>query len=238
MEDVTSRTTVGVGIVNKPEILTMYARLRVVLVCATVLFAACSDATATRTYPTAAYMAAADTVIRVNECAGPAVSLDPAILGTLPPFEPTIDDKWASIARTVPGGFAGVVTDTATGNPTILLTDTTQQAAAKVALAPIIAQMNSRFDVAHAVVRPARWNADQLLGWYHYLLGAPIWLGHSIWVGANITSTDIAEDMNRILIGTIDATSQVALASRLQSLNLPCSLVVVKVQAPAELAAR
>lgn len=215
----------------------MYARHvrpRLILGCLTVLLVACSVETATTApHPLPAHMAA-ETVIRVNDCQGPATNPDPAVLATLPAFQPTIDDDWARIARTIPGGFAGVVIDTATGNPTILLTDTTQEAAAKVALAPILAQINPYFDVAHAGARPARWNADQLLNWYHYLLAAPIWHGQPLWTAANITSTDINEDINRISFGTLDATSQTEFASRLQSLDLPCDLVVVAVVVPPE----
>jgi len=196
-----------------------YVPSRIICLCAIAVLAACSDMTQPSAPAATAYR-----VIPVNDCSGPATSESVAITGT---FGRTIDDDWADIARTIPGGFAGVVYATAGGNPTILLTDTTQAASARAALKPLLAQMNPMFDVDGAAVRQARWNAAQLLDWHHYLAVQPIW------AGSNVTSTDIDEAANRIRINTADSVSQAAFVSRLTSMNLPCALVVVGVMAPA-----
>lgn len=204
----------------------IHARPRVITLCATLLLAACSATTE----PSPSLKVAADKVIAVNDCQGPATSVSPAISATFQRSQiPTIDDLWADIARTTPGGFAGAMYDTETHKSTILLTDTTQAAAARVALKPIFAQMYPMFDVGSAVVRGVRWDSAQLLDWSYYLLG------QHIWVGTNVTASDIDEAANRIRIDTIDSTSQVALASRLGNMALPCSLVIVGIRLPAEM---
>ena len=190
------------------------ALYRTVLLCAVPLLAACSGTTepAARPEPTPR------NVILVNDCSGPATSESVPINES---FGRTIDDDWADIARTTPGGFAGVIYATPGGDPTILLTDTAQAAAAKSALKPLFAQMGSQFPVSIAAVRQARWNAAQLLDWYHYLYMQPIW------AGANVTSTDINEAVNRIQINTADSVSQAAFISKLENMGLPCDLVRV-----------
>jgi hypothetical protein len=195
------------------------APFRLVYLCGFTLLAACSGVMAPAS-PTPL----ADKVIAVNDCSGPATSESTPITAT---FGRTIDDDWADVARTTPGGFAGVIYATPGGDPTILLTDTTQAAAARSALKPLLAQMNPMFDVSGAAVRQARWNAAQLLDWHHYLVVQPIW------DGSNVTSTDIDEAANRIRINTADSVSQAAFVSRLASMNLPCALVVVGIMAPA-----
>jgi hypothetical protein len=170
------------------------------------------------TEPSSSSTIVADKLISVNDCAGPATSESAPITAT---FGRTIDDDWADIARTTPGGFAGVIYATPDGDPTILLTDTTQAAAAKSALKPLLAQMNPMFDVSGAAIRQARWNAAQLQDWYHYLVVQPIW------AGSNVTAADIDEAANRIRINTMDSISQASFASRLEGMGLPCALVVV-----------
>mgnify|MGYP001544600045 FL=1 len=192
----------------------IHASSRVIYLCAIILLTACSGLTE----PSSAPAPVTDKRIIVNDCSGPATSASGSITAT---FLRTIDDDWADIARTTPGGFAGVIYATPGANPTILLTDTTQAAAAKAALKPLLAQMNPMFDVNSAAVRQARWNAAQLLDRYYYLAVQPIW------AGSNVTVTDIDEAANRIRISTIDSVSQASFVSRLERIGLPCALVVV-----------
>lgn len=203
----------------------IHSRPHVITLCAALLLAACSAATE----PSPSPRVVANKVIKVKDCQGPATSVSPAITTIQPSHTRTIDDIWADIARTTPGGFAGAMYDTATHRPTILLTDTTQAAAARVALKPIFAQMYPKFDVGSAVTRGVRWDSAQLLDWYYYVLAQPIW------VGTNVIAGDIDEAANRIRIDTIDSTSQVALASRLENMALPCSLVIVGTRLPVEI---
>jgi hypothetical protein len=208
-----------------------HVRRKIAFACcfgATVLLAACSgDVTAPVQPPDTTRL------IRVNECVGPATSLSPAIAATFTHDARyrTIDDMWADLARTAPGGFAGILYTAPTDVPTILLTDTTKAAAAKDAIAAFLVANNVSLDVRNANVAPARWDAAQLLDWYYYLLSQPIWTDN------NVTASDIDDVANRIRISTADSTSQTAFAQKMETLNLPCDLLVVGIQEPVALEA-
>jgi hypothetical protein len=157
-------------------------------------------------------------MVRVRDCSGPATSLPAARAAALPLQGEIVtpDDRWAEIARRVPGGFAGALYDGDT--PVLLLTDPGQAAAAKAALAPL----RPGFDVGRAAVRQARWTFAQLYDWYLYLNTA---YGE----GPARTATDIDEARNRLLYGAADEAGRDRIVARLAQLDLPCDLAVVEV---------
>lgn len=166
------------------------------------------------------------TAVRLAACEGPALSLPAALAATLPSVEPTdraytIDDRMAALARRAPGGFAGVFYDQ--GRPVLLLTDPAQAAAAKLALAPELAN----FPVADAEARPARWDYAQLNDWYRYVRRQ----GLSV-AASGVVSTDLDEAANRLHFGVLDAATRDRLAARLTELGVPCDLVLVSLQSP------
>lgn len=181
------------------------------------LLAACS---ADNTGPGLTNPGSAD-VISVNRCDGPATSFSSTSAATSP--MPTIDEQWAQIARTNPGGFAGIVTNAGSSNPVVLLTDKS----ALKALIPILSATYTQYDFSKAEARQVRWNSAQLLGWYYYLMGVPIWSA------PGVTSSDIDEVANRIRLNAADAAGQAVLVQRLQGLHLPCELVNVGIMEPA-----
>src|SRR5690348_5976699 len=74
--------------------------------------------------------------IHLAQCEGPASSLPESLARRLPPRTGRMipDDRWADLAATLPGGFAGVLYDSA-HTPILMLTDVAQATAAKEALA-------------------------------------------------------------------------------------------------------
>jgi hypothetical protein len=189
---------------------------------------ACSSAAG----PDAAPEGAAD-LGRTGACTGPATSLPPQLAAALPAPGGlrTPDDRWADLARRVPGGFAGVMYDLApagapprtTGRPILMLVDPTRAAEAKAALAPHL----PGFDVAGAEVRAVRWDFAQLYDWYRHL-------GGLVWSEGGVTMSDIDEAANRLAYGAANEAARERLAQRLASLSLPCDLVVVRIVPPAE----
>jgi hypothetical protein len=168
-------------------------------------------------------------LVRVRDCEGPATSLSPVIAALLPRRDGSMqpDDYWADLAKEVPGGFAGGILSN--GQPVLLLTDTTKAAEAKQALAPKLHLSN--FDVSAAAVRPARWDFDQLVDWYNYLI-----IRSNFWWGVGITSGDKSESLNRIHFGVEDEGSRARLVEKLDGLDVPCDLIVVGVEGRAVLA--
>lgn len=157
-------------------------------------------------------------LVRVADCSGPATSLDPALVSTLPPRNGSMvpDDGWADLAQRVPGGFAGVLY--VDNKPVLMLTDPSQASAAKKALAPAIAG----FDVAGAEVRKARWDFAQLVDWYNYLT-----IKTSVWQTPGMASGDKDEAINRIHFGVVDSAAREALLHTLAGIDLPCDLIAV-----------
>ena len=187
--------------------------------------ASCSSATDPASRDPGAVRRAAG--LRVRDCEGPATSLAASLAAGLAPRQGLMvpDDRWADLAATVPGGFAGVFYDE--GRPVLMLTRPDEAAAAKAALAPRLG--SGGFDVAGAEVRQARWDFAQLHDWFAYLNTQA-----TVWDRANkVTIADTDEVANRIVIGAADAAARDRLAATLTSLGLPCDLVVVKIQAPA-----
>jgi hypothetical protein len=168
-------------------------------------------------------------LVRVRDCSGAATSLAPAIASTLPPRDGGMmpDDQWADLAERVPGGFAGVLY--VDGKPVLMLTDPSEAAAAKRALAPAL----PGFDVAGAAVHKARWNFAQLANWYNFL-GART----SVWQTPGMTSGDKDEAINRIRYGVVDAAARETLLRTLAGIQLPCDLIAVEITGPTVLLSR
>jgi hypothetical protein len=151
--------------------------------------------------------------IRLAQCEGPASTLPESLARHLPLRTRRMipDDRWADLAATVPGGFAGVFYDSA-HTPILMLTEVAQAAAAKEALAGKIS-----FPVQQATVRQARWNFAQLVDWFNYLhpqLGVPV-------------TADKDEALNRIRFSVTSVELRDRVINALAQLPLPCDLVVV-----------
>lgn len=198
------------------------------LVALTLLGAACSSATS----PDAAPERAAS-VGPAGVCEGPATSLPPQLAAALPAVggARTPDDRWAELARRVPGGFAGVMYDAppegapprTMGRPVLMLVDPSRAAEAKTALAPHLAG----FDVAGADVRAVRWDFAQLYDWYRHLNAV-------VWQEPGVTMSDIDESANRIVYGAADEAARGRIAQRVTSRSLACDLVLVRIVPPAQ----
>jgi hypothetical protein len=156
----------------------------------------------------------------IRNCEGPATSLSPSLAAALPPRTGNMqpDDQWADLAERVPGGFAGFIGDG--GKLVLFLTDPSQAAAAKAALAG----KASGVDVQSAEVRQARWDFAQLVNWFNYLSTQS-----SLMSTPGMSSADKNEAINRIVYGTVDSASRLLLIEKLQALDLPCDLIRVEV---------
>jgi hypothetical protein len=157
---------------------------------------------------------------KIPDCNGPATSLSPAIAASLPPRTGNMmpDDKWADLAAQVPGGFAGLLY--VDSKPVLMLTDPSQSAAAKQALAPSF----PTFNVNAAEVRQARWDFAQLVNWYDYLLTRT-----QIWQTEGITTGDKDEAINRIRYGVVDVAARDRLVHALGGIELPCDLIAIEI---------
>ena len=127
------------------------------------------------------------------------------------------DDRWADIAASTPGGFAGVLRRN--GMPVLVLARPAEAEAAKAALAPLLPD----FPINDASVQPGRWDFAQLVDWYNYLMQrTPLW-------SLNVTSGDKSESDNRIKYGVRDSASLYRVRALLDSLSVPCDLVMLEI---------
>lgn len=158
----------------------------------------------------------------LRDCAGPATSLAPQLAATLAPRTGRMvpDDRWADIAATAPGGFAGVLYRD--GKPILKLTRPEEADDAKAALAPLVRS----FPIAKATIKPARWDFAQLVDWYNYLAQrTPLWR-------LNVITGDKDESRNRLVYGISDSVHLKLVRSLLDSLAIPCDLVVLEIRGP------
>jgi len=134
----------------------------------------------------------------------------------------TDDDRWADLAREVPGGFAGMMLE---GGLVVFLVDTTQRDAALAALAARGALQGR--EPKRVRVRKARWDFAQLIDWYHYL-------NLSAWSDSGEVQSDIDEEHNRISYGVMGASGRRRLERVLAQLRPPppCFLVAIEVVGP------
>lgn len=152
--------------------------------------------------------------VRLAQCEGPATSLPDSLARQLPPRTGHMipDDRWADLATTVPGGFAGVFRDSA-HTQILMLTEPAQASAAKQALAGKIG-----ISVQQATVRQARWNFAQLVDWFNYVLPR---------LGGVPVTADKDEAINRIRFSVTSIELRDRVVGALAQLALPCDLIVV-----------
>lgn len=123
------------------------------------------------------------------------------------------DDEWAALARTVPGGFGGLLFNH--GAYTIYLVDTTKFAAAAKAVSAAGPPQPTAF-------LRGRWDFGQMFDW-----AGVIW--HSVPAPAPITYFDINEATNRLEFGAPDSAGVKALDHAFASMDLPCRLVWIRI---------
>jgi hypothetical protein len=137
----------------------------------------------------------------------------------------TTDDHWADLAEQVPGGFAGILY--VDHKPTLMLTHPEHAAEAKRILASDPSLRS--FNIMDAQVVKARWDFAQLVDWYNYLMQ-----GTSVWTTPGMVSGDSDERLNRIRFGIQTQAGRQELVSKLLALPIPCDLVRIGIEAPAQ----
>jgi hypothetical protein len=161
--------------------------------------------------------------VKVRDCQGPALSLDPALAATVLPRSGR-DGNWGDLAEKVPGGFAGILFDKDGSTPIIMLTRPHEAEQAKAALA---GQLPAQFPLASAVPRQARWDFAQLLDWFNYF--------NSKVTSSGMVSADKDEQANRIRYGVIADSTRRRLVQALHALNIPCDLVLIGIESGIQL---
>lgn len=162
--------------------------------------------------------------VTLRACSGPATSLSAdAKAGLQPRSTQHPDHRWADIAESTPGGFAGFLLRD--GEPVLMLARPEEAAAAKAALSPRFPD----FPIAESTVERARWDFAQLVDWYDFLSQKT-----ELWT-LNVTMGDKSEGDNRVVFGVADRVSLRRVQSLLVSVPIPCDLVLLKIQPPAEL---
>lgn len=111
------------------------------------------------------------------------------------------------------------------GQPVLLLARPDESEAAKARLASLLPD----FPISRSSVQPARWDFAQLVDWYRYLLQRTP-LG-----SLNVTHGDKSESDNRIRYGVADSSSLRRASALLDSLQIPCDLVLLEIAAPIQL---
>ena len=173
-----------------------------------VVCAACSDATGPA----------------LCDPSGPGPSIEGARADSLPPAPTTHrtpDDEWAAIARNVPGGWGGFFLEN--GEPTIYLVDPGEQTAALAALYSL--GVGAPYDIREATVWQGRWDFGQLYDWYRYI--------NQVAVGwpDGLVLRDINEGQNRLVYGVLEDSLD-SFTETIESVQLPCELVVIEVMGP------
>jgi len=127
-------------------------------------------------------------------------------------------ERWAEVAREVPGRFGGVLNES---GPVIYLVDTTRRADAIAALVARGVLPVAKGEKAR--VRQGRWDFAQLYDWYRYL---------AVHLPSERVSSAIDEGQNRIWYGMVDEQQRVRFERALAPLRLPCFLVTLEVTGP------
>ena len=150
------------------------------------------------------------------------------------------DAQWARLARTAPGGFAGVyfepVVRDQQGQSTrrqrvvIRLARPNERNAALRALLPSLPATfgGLAVDSADVLIVPAKWDFEQLGEWRRYLddrVGSP-----------GVTSVGTDEVTNQIRYRVVDAAARTTLQRRLRELRVPCGLVAIEIVGVARVA--
>jgi hypothetical protein len=146
----------------------------------------------------------------------------------------TIDDRFADLARAVPGGFGGLWLEGSVLHVNLVELSKREQAqsALKVELrgefGPGAATgQRASVDLDRIVFHQGRYDYLQLTGWYARL---PASLGYD-----GVTSTDIDERRNRIRIGVRDDASAERVRRRIAELGIPSEAVLVQREEPARI---
>lgn len=162
-------------------------------------------------------------LVRFPDCLGPATSVASAFDVTLP-LETYLrnHELFAALAKELPGGFAGVFFDK--DKPVLMLRNPSQQAEAKAAIAPYLANLYS-FDLAAAEVRQARWDFAQLSNWHTYLFRHT-----ALPMTPGLTYHDTDVSLNRILLGAEDAAARDRLRAVLSTIDLPCDVIFLEIR--------
>ena len=146
----------------------------------------------------------------------------------------TIDDRFAALARAVPGGFGGLWLE-----GTVLHVNLVDLSRREQAQAALKVELRGEFgpgaaggqragvDLDRIVFHPGRYDYVQLTGWYARL---PAALGYE-----GVTSTDIDERRNRIRIGVRDDANAERVRRRVRELGIPPEAVLVQREEPARI---
>jgi hypothetical protein len=139
----------------------------------------------------------------------------------LPSQYQTIDDIWASVSRTQPGGWAGGFVDN--GKMVLAFVD---PVAGRPALPQILTTLGNvapgrSWD--NAELRQVMWSFAQLDDWYRYVMQkVPLTNGISV--------TDIDEKDNAVMFGVISEEARTRLINALNAAAIPCNLVRTEIQ--------
>ena len=146
----------------------------------------------------------------------------------------TEDDRWAALASSTPGGFAGSYLEESStpASPkgrgarrlVVRLARPSEQDAGLRALVPKLREISGPgVDRGGVVVEPARWDFAQLVEWRRFLEPH----AHAV---AKILSTNIDEVHNRIAYAVPSRGDRSTLLEHLGTLHIPCHLVDVTVR--------
>lgn len=146
---------------------------------------------------------------------------------TLPTFAArSPDDAFVSVAKTVPGGFAGLYFDNDHFVVTFVDPATANQSRSEIIQALIDRNIGGQsLDAPSTEFSGARWTFADLDDWYRYIL--PKVGGQD----SGISSSDIDEKANTLAFGVIDEDARARLESKLASLHVSCNLVTTVIQA-------
>lgn len=147
-----------------------------------------------------------------------------------PPASPrrpyTIDDRFADLARAVPGGFGGLWLQGDVLH--VNLVDLSREAEARAALkerlrgefGPGAGGQRGRVELDRIVFHQGRYDYVQLTAWYARL---PAGLGYE-----GVITTDIDERRNRIVVGVESAAAAERVRRRVAELGIPAEAVLVE----------
>ena len=161
----------------------------------------------------------------------PAASSD---LKTQPVGPYGLDGEFARIARSVPG-FGGLFFDDE-GNPVVYLTDLSQQAAARIAVAPILRRRQYVVGLAaspraasqNVVFRQGEFSFNALLAWADQITGAVFRI-------PRVGFLDIDESTNRIVLGVYPGVDRERVTSLVVQSGIPAQAVQLKEVPPVRL---
>ena len=160
-----------------------------------------------------------------------------AARSALPPRDParTPDHLFATLASELPGGFAGVYVEPLPGSRSrpdrrpdqhrtvIRLQDTLLAPDARDALyARLRAHYGPDFRLADVRLQSSRWSFAQLDEWWRYLTP-------TLFARGMVHMADIDESRNRLVFITATERARREARSLLDSLSVPCGLVVLMI---------